>query len=200
MKKLFTLSFLTFISLSVWAQERPQTLLGDGVQFTSGFGGFMIGFAPVQGNIKALSGGGGALLINNSFYLGGYGMSMAEDLVVTSNSTDYEVDFDHGGLMMGFVILPSRMTHLGISTRIGWGDIRFYEYNSVGTGFVGRSINDNVFILNPQAELEINMTSWFKINANAGYQIANGVNNFYYSQNDFNGATFGLSFLFGWFR
>jgi hypothetical protein len=200
MKKFLLTSTLALTMLVSLGQERPQTLLGDGVQFTSGFGGFMIGFTPVEGNIKAMSGGGGAILINNAFYLGGYGMGMAEDLVVESNSIDYAVDYSHGGLMLGFVVLPSRMTHLGLSSKIGWGEITFNEYNSRGTGFVGGRITDNVFILNPQAELEVNMTSWFKINANVGYQLANGVNNFYYTGNDFNGATFGLSFLFGWFQ
>ena len=200
MKKLVLLTLVLIYATHVMGQTRPKTLLGDGVQFTSGFGGFMLGFSPVQGDVKAMSGGGGALLINNSFYLGGYGTGMAEDLVVNNNNINYEVDFGHGGLMIGFIILPSRVAHLGLSSKIGWGEISLTEYDANGTTFVGRPLEDNVFILNPQAELEVNMTSWFKINANAGYQLANGVDNFYYTDNDFNGATFGLSFLFGWFR
>jgi hypothetical protein len=200
MKKLLLIGLVVLTTLSATAQDRPNTLLGDGVQFTSGFGGFMIGFSPINGEIKAMSGGGGGILINNAFYLGGYGMGMAEDLVVTNNSVDYAVDFSHGGLMMGFIVFPSMITHFGLSSKIGWGEISFDEYHSSGIGFVNGRIHDNVFIINPQAEVEVNMTSWFKINGHVGYQLASGVNNFYYTENDFNGATFGLSFLFGWFR
>lgn len=200
MKKILLFTFVVITASALLAQDRPQTLLGDGVQFTSGFGGFMIGFTPVEGSVKAMSGGGGALLINNAFYLGGYGMGMAEDLMVDFEGSEYNVDYNHGGLMMGFIVMPSRLVHLGLSSKIGWGDISFQQFDTNGTSFVGRPIRDNVFILHPQAELEVNMTNWFKINASVGYQLANGVDNFYYSENDFNGATYGLSFLFGWFR
>ena len=185
---------------AVFAQNRPQTLIGDGVEFTSGFGGFMIQFAPVRGDFAAMTGGGGAVLINNAFYFGGYGMSMSDDIRITSGVEDYEVSFDHGGLMMGFIIRPVKIFHLGLSSKVGWGDISFNQFDTGGFGFVGPTRRDNVFVVNPQAELEVNMTSWFKINASVGYQLTNGVNNFYYSDQDFNGTTIGLSFLFGWFR
>ena len=184
----------------VFAQNRPQTLLGDGVEYTSGFGGFMIQFAPIGGEFAAMTGGGGAVLINNAFYFGGYGLGSSDDIRISTGGQDYEVSFDHGGLMMGFVVRPTGMVHLGVSSKVGWGDITYNLYDTGGFGFVGPAIRDNVFVISPQIEAEVNMTSWFKINASVGYQLTNGVNNFYYASKDFDGTTIGLSFLFGWFR
>jgi hypothetical protein len=101
---------------------------------------------------------------------------------------------------MGFIIMPSKVAHLGLSTKVGWGEIEFLQYDPSGIGFIGPEFADNVFVINPQAEIEVNMTSWFKVNASVGYQLANGVDNAFYTENDFNGTTIGFSFLFGWFR
>ncbi|MFT4739190.1 MAG: hypothetical protein ACI8QD_000534 [Cyclobacteriaceae bacterium] len=200
MKKTLLIILGVFVAASTFAQRNPQTLLGDGVEFTSGFGGFMTQFAPIKGDLSAMSGGGGALLLNNTFYFGGYGMGLADDITVTDGTADFDVSFGHGGLMMGFIIMPSKVAHLGISTKVGWGDISFSQFATNGTGFTGSPFSDNVFIVSPQAEIEVNMTSWFKVNASVGYQLANGVDNAFYTDNDFNGTTIGFSFLFGWFR
>lgn len=115
MKGLFVSVFALVIISSVSGQrrDRPQTLLGDGVEFTSGFGGFMIQLPTIDGEISSMTGGGGAVLINNRFYFGGYGLGLADDKQITVDGTDYDMDYGHGGLMLGFVIRPESLIHAG---------------------------------------------------------------------------------------
>ncbi len=160
----------------------------------------MIQFPSIDGEISSMTGGGGAVLINNRFFIGGYGMGLADDKSVTveeNGVTEYDVNFSHGGLMFGYIIRPESLIHFEVSTLVGWGDISFKEKPfSLGIS----RINDNVFVVNPIVSAEINMTDWFKIKGGLGYQLVNGVDNFYYESNDFDGANVNLSFLFGWFR
>jgi hypothetical protein len=194
MKKLLVTFFAVLMVFAVQAQE-TKTLIGDGVSVTSGFGGFMLQFAPAGGSIRSFSGGGGAALLSNGLYFGGYGMGLTENLRTFQNNVEYDVDFGHGGFLLGYTIKPGNMVHAGLSSRLGWGEIDFDPIDPTA----GRLTEDHVFVLNPQVELEINMTSWFKINAGAGYQFVTGVENVFYQPEDFNGPAFGLSFLFGWF-
>lgn len=71
--------------------------------------------------------------------------------------------------------------------------------------------NDFVLVLTQQAECEINVTTWFKMNLSLGYRLVSGVNDnsFIYPDinnfsgfagNDFNSPVVGMSFLFGFFR
>ncbi len=198
MKKFLLLAITLIYGTVCYAQGRtPQTLLGDGIEYTSGFGGFMLQFPTIENEVWSMTGGGGAVIINNQFYIGGYGFGLADDKEITVDTVDYDIDFGHGGLIMGYVIMPENMVHFVIESKVGWGEVTFREkpFNAASS-----TINDNMFILNPMASVEVNMTTWFKLNFGLGYQIANGVDNFYFESNDFDGMTYNLSLLFGWFR
>ena len=68
---------------------------------------------------------------------------------------------------------------------------------------------DQVFVLTPQLELEMNIASWFKINIGAGYRFVSGIDKKYtnssgetanyFKSSDFNTPQASLSFLFGSF-
>jgi hypothetical protein len=198
MKNYFLLLSLTLITTVALAQRNTQTLLGDGVEFTSGFGGFMMQFPTIDGRLTAMTGGGGAAIINNTFYFGGYGLGLAEEVRVENEGVTYNLNFDHGGFFLGYIFNPEGMVHLGISSKFGWGGI--YLNETIFTGGSFYQVNDRVFIINPVADVELNITNWFKFNVGAGYQLTNGVDNVVYNKTDFNGLTINASFLFGWFR
>ncbi len=197
MKTFLSLSLIIFLIISVSAQ-RPQTLLGDGIEYTSGFGGFMLTFPTIDGDVWSMTGGGGAVIINNQFYLGGYGYGLADDKrEIDGGGTEYSIDFSYGGIMMGYIIMPERIVHIDVMTKVGWGEISLRPIPAQPTIDI---VGDNVFLVVPSVAAEVNMTSWFKLNAGFGYQFANGVDNIFYQDGDFNGITYNLSLLFGWFR
>lgn len=195
MKKLIFLPVLFALAIEAQAQS-PKTLISNDFSQTSGFGGFMIQLQSVDGQMKALTGGGGAVIFDNRFYFGGYGLGLSDDLDVTFEGIEYDVDYGHGGFLLGYVIRPADLIHFGISSKIGWGEISFQEkFLNVDP----IRYRDQVFVVSPQVEAEVNMTNWFKFNVGAGYQTTVGVDNFYYGSSDFNGLTVGISFIFGWF-
>lgn len=185
---------LSFGTLAIANAQRPEVLIGNDYESISGFGGVLLSFSSLGGKTASYTGGGGAVLLDNTFYFGGYGMGLNDDRKVTVDDTMYDVDFGHGGFMLGYNIKPAQLVHLGISSKLGWGSM---EYNSLNNAI--NDVNDQVFVVTPQVEAEFNMTHWFKFNVGVGYQQVIGMDDFFYNEKDVSGPAVGVSFLFGWF-
>ena len=186
----------TCLSLAALAQsERPKTLIGNDPENISGFGGVLFSFMPIDGDLSTLTGGGGAVMFDNTFFIGGYGLGLTGNHEFTSNGTDLTSSFGHGGFWLGYIIKPDDLLHLGVDTKMGWGSIS--TKNRATNEGVG---DDDVFVFNPTFFGEANIAYWFKINANIGFQKTIGVDNEFFDAGDFDGPTFGISLLFGWFN
>ncbi|MEM9681446.1 MAG: hypothetical protein AAF901_14070, partial [Bacteroidota bacterium] len=165
MKKLLSLLFIS-LSCFVYSQNnRPKTLIGNDPEDISGFGGVIFSFMPIDGDLSTLSGGGGAVLFDNAFFIGGYGLGLTGNHDVTVGGEDFTSSFGHGGFWLGYNIKPDNLIHMGIETRLGWGEV---STKSIATNETVN--NDDVFIFNPQVFGEANIAYWFKVNAAVGYQ------------------------------
>lgn len=199
MKSLLSLLGIILIcSTTLLAQrdDAPQTLVGNGVESVSGFGGVLLQFSSIDGNAAVYTGGGGAALFNRQFYFGGYGLGLSSDIKVDVEGASYNLDYGHGGFYLGYILAPEKLAHFAFSTKLGWGQASLRNVSQ----FVGPNYTDNTFSITPMIEGELNITNWFKINAGVGYQYTVGVNNDYFDKNAFNSPAVGLSFLFGWFN
>ena len=211
--------------LSGQDSEEPRYLLGNknGDVHVSGFGSYIIGFSSVGGDFAVYNGGGGAVLLNQTVYFGGYGLGLStrqktESLTIVNpdgNPTTYEdlyTQFGHGGFWVGYLHKSYKPIHFGASTKLGWGslsmsndnyDNNFNEYKYYNIAY------DNVFVVTPQIEVEMNLLKWFKINASAGYQFVTGVDKTYtntsgdkvqyFEGKDYSKPMFNLTFAFGGF-
>ena len=193
MKRFLTILF-TLSTLSVFAQ-RPNVLIGNDYESISGFGGVLLSFSSLDGELASYTGGGGAVLLDNSFYFGGYGLGLNDDRQINLNGVEYDVDFSHGGFMLGYNIKPTNVFHVTVGSKLGWGNLEYTEDE-----LINRSrFSDNVFVLMPEVALEMNLTHWFKFNVGVGYQAVIGTDDDFYDEGDVNSPTVGVSFLFGWF-
>lgn len=227
-KRVITIASLLFAFItSLQAQESTdfKFLLGgnEGKVNVSGFGAYTIGFSQYDGNLAVYNGGGGAVLLNQTAYFGLYGTGLStshkrDNLTIATNDNSmvtYEnllTKFGHGGFWIGYIHKSYKPVHFGASTKIGWGSIGlaedYYEYDH-DTYDNNLIVDDHVFVLTPQLEVEMNLLRWFKINAAAGYQIVSGVSSTYvdefgakqsfFSNKDFSQPVFNLSFVFGGF-
>lgn len=207
-------------------EEREFRTLFDqlGPIKVSGFGAPILEFSAVQNEFAVFNGGGGAVLINQ-FFIGGYGMGLStnhyrkinvyqETTGNYYNYSDDRINFGHGGFWLGGIFHPADAIHLAASTKLGWGGISLYEQNQ-SWELRRYEIIDNVFVIQPQVEMEMNITRWFKLNVGVGYRLVSGIdktypvydNNFvrigeepYFGKSDFNGFSGTVSFLFGGFN
>lgn len=162
-----------------------------------GFGGPLVSIGSVNGKTAVYAGGGGAMIINNGFYFGGYGYGLTnnfETVADTAKGSKGDVEFGHGGLWGGYTFMGRKVVHPTISLKAGWGSLNiddmaaFQEY-----------LRDEFFVLTPALEIEFNLWPWMKIAAGANYQWVNGLSNAYYSNDDFSQFMGSMTFKFGYF-
>lgn len=196
MKK-YLLAFAAIIIASVaFSQDKDpeyQTIFGNKPISTSGFGGFDMLYSSLGGSYAFGAGGSGGVLINNQVFFGGFGMGNTLDHTFEIENIMFKnVSMGYGGLMFGYIFNSRAAIHPAFFLQTGWGGINLNnEYQSV---------SDNIFVLNPSIEMELNFTRFFRIALGAHYQYVMGVNKY----NELNGSDFSgpggkLALRFGWF-
>ncbi|MDQ3395668.1 MAG: hypothetical protein M3512_16395 [Bacteroidota bacterium] len=198
--KVYLLVF-TLISLPFFTQAQDDfehLLKGRKIKFSI-FVGPLFELSSVHNNFGFSTGGGGGLILNQTLFIGGYGLKLAPVIGtdVTLNNVNYdnlEIAFNHGGLWFGYIHNYKKLVHFGASTKLGWGNITLNDHR------LASPYEDNVMVFTPQVEAEVNIMKWFKVNVGLGYRIVSGVNESVLNKKDFNSPQVTVGFLFGWFR
>lgn len=193
MKKLI-LSLLVCASFQLSAQS-DETIFSD-IHRIGAFGAPIFDFGDFDADVTTATGGGGALILND-FFIGGYGIGN-NDFSKVVNDTIETIDFGHGGFWLGLTPRQSKTFHPYFSLRIGWGDVDSKIKNVADPGNSTSFNNiDKIFVLTPEAGVEINVFSFFRIAVAANYRWVNGLTNLQnFEDKDFNnfGATLTLKF------
>jgi hypothetical protein len=187
MRHLLALAALLAASSPALAQEEQneQTLIG-GEFHSGGFGAPVVKFSSTVDKFAVFVGGRGGWIINHTFVLGGGGYGLANDIRLTDGGTR-DLEFGYGGLELEYINSSDNLIHFTIYTLIGGGGI--------STDFG----EDGVFVLEPSANAELNITRYFRVNAGAGYRWVSGVDTPGLSTSDMSAFVGQLSLKFGAF-
>ncbi len=168
MKNAIVICFL--LAATTGFAQKDQTMFSD-VDRIGGWGAPIFEYTNLNKDVNVVSGGGGALVLND-FYLGGYGMGTAS-FTNTSIPTDESVKFKHGGFWIGYTPIQHRVVHPYASVKLGWGKANYKQVdNLTNTEFAKQK--SNIFVTTPEAGLEVNVFSFFRIAATASYRWVNG--------------------------
>lgn len=188
--------FLFLLTNPVWAQgeeEEPkpeeETLISGGID-SGGFGALVFKFSGVNDQFAVFAGARGGWIINHHFIvgLGGYGLASEICVDKEGRCEEREIEFGYGGLEFEYVGLWNRLIHYSLQLLVGGG----------GVSVDGDDV-DPVFVLEPAAKMEANITKWFRINVGGGYRFVSGMD-FGPVKNSDLSAFFGdLQFKFGSF-
>jgi hypothetical protein len=200
---MFVLFLLT--AVAVRAQEE-ETLLGGGFE-SGGYGAPVVKFTSVKGEFAVMVGGYGGWLINHAFMLGGggYGLVTRHDLEPAAGTVglpeDHRIEFGYGGGILEFIFSPMAVVHATVSLLIGGGTVSVRGYDVLFTDWLYgyESTRDGVFVLEPSVNAEVNITSFFRVNAGASYRFVNGVSMYGLKNADLSGASVNLALKFGKF-
>ncbi len=196
MKKGIPLLVAIMGALGLSAQE-AKTWLNSNAQI-SGFGGFDLGIHLIDGSSSPGFGGGGAMLINRTFWIGGFGEGIGVNKYYTYLSNNGErvisLGMGYGGLWTGYKWAPEDLIHPQFEVRLGWGGV------SVEDAENGRNYaNTAIFVFLPSAGVEMNVTQVFRIQLMARYRAVSGSDLELANSRDLSGLSASLAFVFGWF-
>ncbi len=140
MKNIVLILCVCILSINAKAQNTNRIYL-DG-----GFGGTYISLSSFNGKTAYSIGGGGAMLFNNSFYIGGFGQSFSNVSKISSNIEGYKnylVQTEIGGLWLGYIFRQNKRWDYDLSTQIAWGEV------SLNNIELRQKHYDKVFVLTP---------------------------------------------------
>lgn len=219
------LALTLFMGVQLQAQEKQNNYIfqnsnGGGVDF-SGFGSPLINLTTINGELGVMLGGGGAVSINQRFFIGAYSESLRSNhefalqrYMPNTGNVDYndvKVGFTHTGIWTGYFLHPEKKIHFGLSSKFGWGAL-YLKSKQFKDNVGGDFAHNRVFVALPQVEVNFSFTNWLKLNLGVGYQFVSGVNDTYQveengrlinrkamNSSDYQGLQGNISFLFGFF-
>ncbi len=185
------------------AAQQTQTLFSGDVSH-GGFGGPVIRFGSLDGDLALWLGGRGGWIINfsnqHSISLGGggYGLVTEHRLPQPFDPERKELaGIGYGGFEVEYTNRTYRLVHMTASTLIGAGGITIREDT------LDMEIDDReaepFFVIEPGVHAELNVTSFFRISGGLTYRFTSGIDYGGYSDGDFSGPNALITFKFGAF-
>jgi hypothetical protein len=197
-----TFAIMLFVfTAGVAAQER--TVFKDNYE-KGGFGAPVVKFTWINGQSAFMFGGRGGWIINHSLVLGGGGYGVVSEVDapegVLPEQGPLDIEFGYGGFEMEYIFRPESLIHFGTYTLIGVGtDNLVKDVGPVTESHQTVSASDLVFVLEPGVNAELNVITWFRLNAGVSYRLVSGVNQVGLKNSDFSDAAATLTLKFGRF-
>jgi hypothetical protein len=202
MRQLLFIIILYAFAVNVASQEE-QTLFKSEFE-KGGFGGPVVKFTRVNDQNALMIGGRGGWIINHSIILGGgaYGVVTEVDAAagILPSEGPLDIEFGYGGFEIEYVNNPKSLVHYSIYALIGGGAANFVkDVGSVSESNEQVGETDFMFVFEPAVNAELNITTWFRLNAGLSYRLTSGANQEGLSDSDFSGITATITFKFGRF-
>ncbi len=202
---IFILSILFLITgINQCFAQQTQTLVGSEVTH-GGFGGPVVKFSDIAGDLGVWVGGRGGWIINIDpdhaigLGMGGHGL-VTEHRVPDSDygdsGSDYYAMNGYGGFEIEYANRSYQLIHLTVSTLVGAGGLMIRDRNF-------DDIDDSpnaYFVFEPEANAEVNITNFFRIAAGISYRLTSGIGRAGFTDDDFSGLNGVINFKFGKFR
>ncbi len=158
---------------------QPKTLIGDSALSWGGFGSPVIKVTTLGGSSAVLFGGRGAAVLNHTLAIGGGGFGLP--------GRRQERAFGYGGPTLNVIFFADKLVHFDVGTMVAWGGARLGDLES------------DVFVLEPEVNLELNVTRNMRVALGASYRHVADVGSATGLGKEFSGLTGSLGIRFGTF-
>jgi hypothetical protein len=197
MKNLIPIPLLLFSMLTI-SPVLAQPLISGNVQ-SSNFGGPSLKVTQVNDESVILLGGRGGVILNQRFAIGAgvyslLGKIEAPEAVQTNSNDTINLDMDYVGLDLEYIVPLQRRIHFSMQTLIATGRAQYWEGDDTVI------VEEGIFVLEPGANLMVNITTFFRIGLGASYRFVSGVERLNgLESRDLNEVSANLVFMFGKF-
>lgn len=193
MKKTVLIFITCFMVTPVLAQE--ETLISGRLEH-GGYGGPVVKFTTINDEWEVMVGGRGGWIINHSFVIGGGGYGLVTDVEAEhiDPSGDVVLELGYGGGMLEYVGNPNELIHYSVGLLIGGGGVN-YVREFTNTRLYADA--DVFFVLEPEMNFIVNITTYFRAGVGASYRLISGVDWTGLSDSDIAGLSINMVFKFG---
>ncbi len=169
----------------------------------SGYGAAVVSFGKAGNTMGTYVGGKAGVIINRQFVFGGGGYGLVStDKREEISGDPYTGDKPHvslgyGGAMFEYFFSPSSLFHTTAGIMIGGGGLGVMEKND--TAQDTDISNDAFFYLEPDINLSLNVTWFFRMSVGVSYRYIYGLKFHEFSDSDFRGFNGRIALSFGLF-
>lgn len=157
---------------------KPRTLIGDEALHWGGFGSPVLKVTSIDGSGAIFMGGRGAALLNHTLAFGGGGYALV--------AGQGERSLYYGGPAVNLVFFSEKLVHFDVGVLVGWG----------GTS-IGEAPTRPLFVVEPEANLELNVAKNFRIALGVSYRYVTERGDFGAAARGLGGVSGNLAFRFG---
>jgi len=199
----FSLAALSALPSTTHAQ-RDETLLGRrGETSVGGFGGPVVKFSRLAGADAIISGGRGGVILNRRLAIGGGGYAVTSENIRTDfrfdDGSQPALQLAYGGVEFEYITRPRSLVHATVSLLLGGGAATYRSRATTGSTVATQTLESPVFVAEPGAHVELNVTRWFRPGIGVGYRHVNGSDLPSVTDGALGGAVGTLTFKFGRF-
>jgi len=197
------LATLTALPSTTQAQ-RDETLLGRrGASSVGGFGGPVVKISRLAGADAVFSGGRGGVILNRRLAIGGGGYAVTSENIRTDfrfpDGSRPSLQLAYGGVEFEYITRSRELVHATVSVLLGGGAASYRSRETTGGSVATQTLESEVFVAEPAANLELNVTRWFRPGIGVGYRYVNGSDLPGTTDGALSGAVGTITFKFGSF-
>ncbi|HEU4555710.1 MAG TPA: hypothetical protein VFS25_22885 [Chitinophaga sp.] len=213
MKKIVLALLVLITAQQAWAQHAHiESIFGNKSEekkkITVGGYGTAIGkLTPVNGKLGVLTGLQGGVLLNHKLMLGagGYGLTnsiKAPKLNVPDEQNQY-IQMWYTGLMAEYIFNSDKLIHWSAGALLGGGgvgrDERHHGWHDDDDDHHGWYGSSGFFVAEPFVGVEVNITSYLRLNVGGSYRFIHGSNTPGLTDSDLSGGAFHVGIKAGKF-
>ncbi len=201
MKALILPLLITCLIIPAMAKAQEAQTLFDGGVSHGGYGSLVFGVTSVNGQAAYLRGTRGAWVIRfgdgNAIHLGLAGYRTESDFDAVNwrrqGHSAPEMRTNYGGFEVEYVNRSLKLVHFGAQTLVGAGTVRYRKARDLDKR------SDDYFVIQPGANIHLNITNWFRLSGGVFYRYAANVNLEGTSDSDLSGLSAMVGLRFGKF-
>jgi len=181
-------------------QNEIKTLFGNQKIVHSGYGAITLGYSEIENLNGVTIGARGAYIIGHWFAIGFGGTGFINDVSYNISIDQNFLSGGYGGLLLEPIVLPWFPVHISIPVLFGAGRIAYVtSYGSDEINEVLIEDASSFVILEPGAELELNILRYFRISLGVSYRLTTEINLYDTSTFPLNGWSGNIALKFGKF-
>ncbi len=212
MKPLLIIAITLFISTTLLSQDpeleyykskEMKTLLGRN-KSGGGYFAVQMGYASISGRHAVTTGARMTWIANHVLGIGFGGNGFINEVVYNpALNSDVFVAGGYGGLYIEPVLMPRSPIHFSFPVLFGAGGISYISDNYPGgSNFIEET--ETFLIIEPAAEIQLNMTRFFRLSIGASYRYPSSFNtglgnSEYVSVSSLRGPGYSVTLKFGKF-
>ena len=185
-----------------YSNDEVQTIFSKN-KSNGGYGALSFGYSFIDGEDAILAGARGGFIFDHSFAIGisasGFINNLDYHTIYDSRQLDYSLAGGYGGLFIEPIIAGKSPVHLSFPVLFGLGGAALIEDHGWSYDPFNELDHDLFFVVEPAAELEFNVTRFFRTAAFISYRYTSKIELFETDEDVLRGLNFGVTFKFGKF-